>query len=562
MFKKKTYKYWNKKMEDEKLVQTIFSMFQRHFPFSAEDWEEESLESATQKYGGFCHPETDVFDNSEGVQPKQIKKFMKFYSLEDFDGIISILNKGVPQLQRYSSDGFISWERVFIDLIEPLYEEEGNVNKLKGTLLVSYFEPFFKNFHVDEDMIPVIGENQEIIEVIKTAQKLGVMKGNKLSKDSINIESMFEERQNLWQKTNGFKPQSQFMLLSNPNNFDKALLGKLEEVWGTRQIAKMTDQEQFAVSIMVNLLGVNAMVLTKETLLTVSRLSNVNTNEFNVGDFRKVLKNIIHLDPKMSIESVYNYIQIFTKSPHIHKEIEKKDEITHEDLDVYSYMHNMLQYANDNQRKTLLSLDLYFWKTFLRYGVNDANSILNLISLYDKNKENDMNIPIVTGKSKSYEFDILTKDNPLGLILGYATDCCQVIGNAGENCLRKGFTSPDSGFFAVRKKGRIYAQSWIWQKETEKGKILCFDSVEVLGKDLKKSKDILDAYKRVSSILVEKHGYYMVIAGADGNTVPEGIEELGDYERGDFINENDLYSPFGDTYSDAREEIVIIATKE
>jgi hypothetical protein len=274
-----------------------------------------------------------------------------------------------------------------------------------------------------------------------------------------------------------------------------------------------------------------------------------------------VLKDIIEIDPKISIDSLYNYIQIFSKSPQIFEEITKKDEITVEDLNVYSFMHNVMQYGNTKQKTALAKLDLYYWKTFLRYGVNSADSILKLISLYEKNKDNEINIPIISGKSNSYEYEILEKDNPLALILGYATDCCQVIGLQGEECLRKGFEDPDSGFFAVKKKGRIYAQSWIWQKETEKGKVLCFDSIEVLGKDLNKSKDILKAYKDISKTLVEKHGYYMVIAGADGNTVPEGIKNLGDYEEIDFISENDLRTPFPNVYTDARDEIVIIHTK-
>jgi len=90
---------------------------------------------------------------------------------------------------------------------------------------------------------------------------------------------------------------------------------------------------------------------------------------------------------------------------------------------------------------------------------------------------------------------------------------------------------------------------------------LCFDSIEVLGKDLNKSQDILNAYKEVAEDLVNNHGYDMVIAGADGNSIPEGIDSLGEIMDYDFIEEHDLYMPFANVYTDANEEIVLIKEK-
>ena len=93
----------------------------------------------------------------------------------------------------------------------------------------------------------------------------------------------------------------------------------------------------------------------------------------------------------------------------------------------------------------------------------------------------------------STDLEIIKKDNPIGLMLGYATDCCMTIRGNGESCIKAGYSNKNSTFFYVQKGKEIYAQSWVWVDE-KKG-IFCFDSVEVLGdKMTDEYKDILTCY--------------------------------------------------------------------
>lgn len=75
----------------------------------------------------------------------------------------------------------------------------------------------------------------------------------------------------------------------------------------------------------------------------------------------------------------------------------------------------------------------------------------------------------------TYEF--LEKDNPLGVVLGDITNCCQRVSDAGESCCRHGMTDPCGGFVVFRKDGKIVGQSWVWYNK-ELGKV-CLDNVEV-----------------------------------------------------------------------------------
>jgi hypothetical protein len=186
------------------------------------------------------------------------------------------------------------------------------------------------------------------------------------------------------------------------------------------------------------------------------------------------------------------------------------------------------------------------------------------VNLYDTNKDNKLDIPIISGKVDKYSFEIITKDNPLGLILGYATDCCQVIGNSGESCLRMGYTHSKSGFFVVKKDSQIYAQSWIWEKDTKEGKILCFDSLEVLGKDFNKSKAILSCYQDASKILVKEHKYSFVLGGIDGNSVPKGLVDTGvEIIDRDSMYRREFNIPFNNVYTDTDADgVVVFAKKE
>ena len=81
-------------------------------------------------------------------------------------------------------------------------------------------------------------------------------------------------------------------------------------------------------------------------------------------------------------------------------------------------------------------------------------------------------------------YELLSKQDPRNAILGNITNCCQVLGGAGEDCVEYGMTKPNSGFITFNYKDKIIAQSWVWYDK--KNKIVCLDNIEVPHKYLEK----------------------------------------------------------------------------
>ena len=90
--------------------------------------------------------------------------------------------------------------------------------------------------------------------------------------------------------------------------------------------------------------------------------------------------------------------------------------------------------------------------------------------------------PIKSNDDNDVKYEVLSKDNPFGAVLGTATNCCQIVGSAGEPCLRYGMTQPNSTFITFKKKDRLLGQAWVWYDETT-GQIT-LDNIEVPRKVL------------------------------------------------------------------------------
>ena len=80
-------------------------------------------------------------------------------------------------------------------------------------------------------------------------------------------------------------------------------------------------------------------------------------------------------------------------------------------------------------------------------------------------------------KTEGMTFELLDKSNPLGAVLGAITNCCQQIGDTGENCVKHGMTDKNGGFIAFRWNDRIIGQAWVWYNP--RAKKICLDNIEV-----------------------------------------------------------------------------------
>lgn len=160
----------------------------------------------------------------------------------------------------------------------------------------------------------------------------------------------------------------------------------------------------------------------------------------------------------------------------------------------------------------------YMANVVSKAGVSNTE-FLRLQSIYDIGKMRCFSsIPRITGNLGNYTYEILRLDDPLALVIGTLTDCCQEIGNVAESCMIHGMTSENGRIFVVRDNDKeIVAQSWVWRNRN----VICFDNIEVPNKMFDKhnglGNDILRIYEEASSKLMmeDKNKYISLLKGED-----------------------------------------------
>ena len=90
-------------------------------------------------------------------------------------------------------------------------------------------------------------------------------------------------------------------------------------------------------------------------------------------------------------------------------------------------------------------------------------------------------------------YEVLEKNDPLGAVIGTLTNCCQVVGGAGQECVEYGMTQPNSTFIAFRQGERLVAQAWVWYDKNTKQVTL--DNIEVPN-------SVMNDFKRYESMKV------------------------------------------------------------
>lgn len=548
----KMKKLWKKDDDLKKLADQLFDLTKKMSP--VKNWDDTDFVEAVVEFGQFVHPETDVSDDSEGIQPKQLKELHELLKKDTFDvleKIIDILNSYVPRnlFTNYISDGFISWKQVFKNIVIPNLKE--NKKNLAIGKIMYDLNPTLKRFNsISNDVLELLGSGKITEDRVITAINENKVDFNQLDLDVLDNTIFLTKRKALWEKEKGRAPQAEIMLNVNPHNFHPDLIEVVNNLYGTRQIAKLSEKEQYHVAVLIDTFGLNLLSIPVEVLKT--NYSSLSFGNNNIDDYRLVFDKVFKDLNKenINITFVNNLISVFPKYPLLKDFILKQQDIKDKNLEVILYITNMFNSITNQQvLRTLSSLDPVFFRIFMRYRVVNVNDISTLMNLYNEAQKVKTTIPLIQGTIGKYTYVMIDKSDPLGLILGYATDCCQVIGNAGQECLFDGYLNPNSSFFAVLKDDRVYAQSWVWTTErTNYGTGLCFDSLEILGKNVDHSPEILECYKEAAKKLNET--YDVVYVGADGACMPKGMNKLGTRLSIDEIYDLNLNNPNRNLYSD------------
>lgn len=146
------------------------------------------------------------------------------------------------------------------------------------------------------------------------------------------------------------------------------------------------------------------------------------------------------------------------------------------------------------------------------YSQKDFESLQELYN--EGEMRNFSSIPRITGNRNSYTYEMLRLDDPLALVIGPLTDCCQALDDAGHTCMEHSMVSQDGRVFVVRDEmGRIVAQSWVWRNRN----VVCFDNIEIPKARMEEYKKlhpeegsnglarhVLDVYKLASKELMKE----------------------------------------------------------
>lgn len=133
------------------------------------------------------------------------------------------------------------------------------------------------------------------------------------------------------------------------------------------------------------------------------------------------------------------------------------------------------------------------------YTQQQFETLQNWFNIGKGIKKEDLKIFISddNGKESDVTYELLEKNNPLNAVLGNITNCCQMVGSAGESCVEYGMTRPNSKFMTFNFNKEIIGQAWVWYDPTSK--TVCLDNIEVPHRFV----EIIDHNKRMQNSFLE-----------------------------------------------------------
>jgi len=195
------------------------------------------------------------------------------------------------------------------------------------------------------------------------------------------------------------------------------------------------------------------------------------------------------------------------------------------------------------------------------YSQSEFEELQKIFEKAKSIKTGDLLIKTTKDENQKIQYELLKKSNPLGLVVGNITNCCQILNNNGESCMRYGMEQPNSGFVTFNDGEKIIGQAWVWyDKET---KVLCLDSVELpnnVAKNLNNNcsikDELLSAIKRFSKntcLTMKEKGYEVnkvtIGLSPNNNNILKKIlsSQPDDFEKDDNPQKLSGYKGYTDT---------------
>ena len=493
-------KYWRKyfsSIEIEKINNSFIAAMSMEM---GKDFIENSkkisdLNTLISFYGKFVHPERDIEDETLGIEPKRLKKYIKEHGYNDLDKVFFALNLSFAKQKTLYMDeaGFIDWNKAF--------KAEFFRNK--------------KPISIKEYVSNKLGKRFDSIEYLLINDK--------------NIEEYIEKKKKEWIRLKGMSPKSlALFIIANPENFSMKRMSLLKEIYKTDKILNLSIVEQIKFSKLISVYSdifiENGVFIKFEDYFSEQCFLNVDIDRkllSDIGSFDLVVKlynKLLNIYHKLEKEELVN---IFNKN---FREIKNTDS-------KFIYVNNIADLLQDNnQFDFLLSLSQrQIYNLHLFHLTNSRESIQYMINTWDKRSlEKKFYVePIRIGK---YEISILKSSDKEAFFLGDYTDCCQNIdkrfSDQGRTCITAGLLNKNNGFVQVKKGPQVYAQSWFWEGLNEnEEKYICFDSIENVGVTIQQKTTLMKLYEDLSIKLFEKYPEIKYTCFGDSNRIKAGFVE-------------------------------------
>lgn len=167
----------------------------------------------------------------------------------------------------------------------------------------------------------------------------------------------------------------------------------------------------------------------------------------------------------------------------------------------------------------------------------DQKSFEILQRIYNFGKQRIFSsIPRITGTYGDFTYEVTRLDNPLPLVIGILTNCCQKLNDKAEICMEHSMTDKNGRLFIIRdNKNNVVAQSWIWRNQD----VLCFDNIEIPDKAFKRAAQnenalspeelcqlIYNIYRQAASQFIETDNHSLLQLLNKEYITPEQYENL------------------------------------
>ena len=288
-------------------------------------------------------------------------------------------------------------------------------------------------------------------------------------------------------------------------NYGKRINDFIKENYTKKPKIEYELKEVFYDDEYINLLLFNNDIIGHVNCSSLHRMFDGCKKEFNEEFYNFFMDNLIFILNDEKIQSNLKNIQ--NKFDKIKKhylntsgiqDITLKQAMDYLENETFDYRDGNYELSQDVKKAGVNSQEAfnYYQEVFERNDVRKLSSLVKRSNIYE-----------IDGYTIKAE--LLRSDDSFSMLVGETnyTNCCQVFGGVGHNCMAHAVNSDDGGIFVTRllKDGEwiLLTQSWDWQNNN----VYCHDNIEgtsYLKNDKNLRKAIAKVFELDGKYIIEK----------------------------------------------------------